>query len=76
MDRWRERDPLELLAARLGAAGLLSDDARAALDEQVGQEVEDAVAFAEAAPIEDVDQLERFVLSDSSSAGRHRSAGT
>jgi pyruvate dehydrogenase E1 component alpha subunit len=63
--RWRERDPIALLAASLGADGTLDEDARAALEAEVTGEVDRAVAAAEAGPLEPVEDLTRFVLSGS-----------
>ena len=61
---WRERDPIELLAGRMTAAGLLDEAGRAALEREVTAEVEAAVAFAEAGTWEPVEELTRFVTSE------------
>jgi pyruvate dehydrogenase E1 component alpha subunit len=61
--RWRERDPIELLAATLGADGALDEGARAALEAEVTGEIDRAVATAEAGPPEPVEDLTRFVVS-------------
>ena len=61
VDRWRERDPIALLEGRLRAAGHLTDEARARLERDVEAEVADAVAFAEASPLEPEGELGRFV---------------
>ena len=61
---WRERDPIELLASRMTAAGLLDEAGRAALEAEVTAEVEAAVAFAEAGTWEPVEELTRFVVSE------------
>jgi pyruvate dehydrogenase E1 component alpha subunit len=70
--RWRDRDPVDLLADRLRATGLLDADALERLERSVVDEVDDAVAFAEAGSPEAVDQLERFVHSDGSSVLKGR----
>jgi pyruvate dehydrogenase E1 component alpha subunit len=62
--RWRERDPLVLLGGRLRDDGLLDDAAVAALEQQVREEIDDAVAFAEAGTDEPVADLTRFVTSE------------
>lgn len=62
--RWRERDPIELLAGRMTEAGLLDEAGRAALEREVAAEVEAAVAFAEAGTWEPVEELTRFVVSE------------
>jgi pyruvate dehydrogenase E1 component alpha subunit len=64
VERWRERDPIEGLAARLRAEGGLDDAARAALERACAEEVERAVAFAEAGTLEPVAELLRFVTSE------------
>jgi len=64
IERWRERDPIVLLDRRLRDAGMLDDATRAALDAEVGREVDAAVAFAEAGTDEPVETLTRFVLSE------------
>ena len=61
---WRERDPIEQLAGRMTAAGLLDEAGRAALEAEVAAEVEAAVAFAEAGTWEPVEELTRFVTSE------------
>ena len=67
VERWRERDPIDLLLAKPE----LSDEERASMEEEIRVEVEDAVDFAENSPDEDVADLMRFVYSPSSTvAGR------
>ena len=67
VERWRERDPIDLLLAKLA----LSDEERASMEGEIRVEVEDAVDFAENSPDEDVADLMRFVYSPSSTvAGR------
>ena len=61
---WRERDPIELLAGRMTAAGFLDEAGRAMLEREVTAEVEAAVAFAEAGTWEPVEELTRFVTSE------------
>jgi len=62
--RWRERDPLELLATRMAEAGELTPAAREEMTAELAAEVEAAVTAAEEAPLEPVEDLTRFVLSD------------
>ena len=64
IELWKERDPIDGLAARLRAADLLDDGDLAGIEEDVAAEVDDAVAFAEAAPEEPVEDLTRFVTSE------------
>jgi pyruvate dehydrogenase E1 component alpha subunit len=62
--RWKERDPIEVMAAHLREGGV-GDDELAAIDAEVGAEVDEAVAFAEAADVEPVETLTRWVYSES-----------
>ena len=47
---WRQRDPIDLMQARLAEQGLLSPQAATAIHEAVLAEVREAIAFAEASP--------------------------
>jgi pyruvate dehydrogenase E1 component alpha subunit len=64
VEAWKQRDPLLAPAARLRAAGALDDAGREGLEREIAAEIADAVAFAEAAPLEPVEDLERFVLAE------------
>jgi pyruvate dehydrogenase E1 component alpha subunit len=61
---WRQRDPIPTLAERLRAEGHLDDAVYQRLEEEVAAEIDDAVAFAEASPLEPVEDLTRFVHSE------------
>jgi pyruvate dehydrogenase E1 component alpha subunit len=61
---WKPRDPIVLLAQRLKDDGFLSDQDMASLEREVADEVEAAVAFAEAGTWEAVEDLTRFVYSE------------
>jgi pyruvate dehydrogenase E1 component alpha subunit len=61
---WKERDPIPAFAALLRGFGHLDDDTLTAIETQVAAEIDEAVAFAEASPLEPVDDLERFVTSE------------
>ncbi|WP_151446832.1 pyruvate dehydrogenase (acetyl-transferring) E1 component subunit alpha [Lacisediminimonas profundi] len=58
---WKQRGPIHTFTARLKQSGLLTEDAFLALDARVGQEIADAIAFAEASPAEDPADLLRDV---------------
>jgi pyruvate dehydrogenase E1 component alpha subunit len=58
---WRKRDPIATFAARLKAEGLLDDRELAALEKDVGNEIEWAVAEAESGPWEPVEDLAKDV---------------
>ncbi len=65
---WKERDPLTTYPARLGERGVLSDDALAAIEAAVSEEIEAAVAFAEEGTLEPIEELERFVYAEGAGA--------
>jgi pyruvate dehydrogenase E1 component alpha subunit len=62
--RWRERDPIDLLVARMRADGQVTDDDLAARERVIAAEIDAAVAAAAAAPAEPVQDLTRFVYSE------------
>jgi pyruvate dehydrogenase E1 component alpha subunit len=64
IERWRERDPIPALTARLQAAGALDGEALARLEAEVASEVEDAVQYAEAGTLEPAGELTRFLHSE------------
>jgi pyruvate dehydrogenase E1 component alpha subunit len=64
VEKWKERDPIDLLDERLTADGILTGEERAAMEDEVAEEVEAAVAFAEAGTWEPVEELTRFVYSE------------
>jgi len=64
VERWKLRDPITLLADRLRARGDLDDEAWAAMEAAIAEEIAGAIAVAEAAPVEAVEDLTRFVTSE------------
>lgn len=64
VERWRQRDPIPLLVARLDS---LTDSALAAMEAEVDAEVNAAVAFAEGSAWEPEDTLLRHVTSEAAS---------
>lgn len=64
--QWKERDPIPALAATMRADGELTAKALSALESEVDKEIEEAVAAAEAGPLEPVEDLTRFVYSERS----------
>jgi pyruvate dehydrogenase E1 component subunit alpha len=64
IERWRLRDPLALWEAELRERELLDDDDLERLEQEVAAEIDDAVAFAEEAEVEPVEDLERFVYAE------------
>jgi pyruvate dehydrogenase E1 component alpha subunit len=64
VERWKERDPIVTIEARLRARGLLDDAGMAALEASVAAEIDDAVAFADAGALEPVTDLLRHVYAE------------
>ncbi len=63
VEEWKKRGPLHTFSARLKAEGKLTEAEFLALDARVNEEVQAAVAFAEGAPWEPVEDLTRDVQS-------------
>jgi TPP-dependent pyruvate/acetoin dehydrogenase alpha subunit len=61
VEQWKARDPIVAFCADLRRRGLLADEELAALEADVGAEVEAAVAEAEAGPWEAIEDLTRDV---------------
>jgi pyruvate dehydrogenase E1 component alpha subunit len=61
IEEWKTRGPLHTFTARLKAEKKLTEEQFRALDAEVGKEVEDAVAFAEAGSWEPVEDLTKDV---------------
>ncbi|MFI1169361.1 pyruvate dehydrogenase (acetyl-transferring) E1 component subunit alpha [Streptomyces sp. NPDC020801] len=70
IERWKERDPIELLARRLRESGDLPDRALGELEARVASEIEAAVEAAEQAPEEPVEDLLSHVTSPGREANR------
>ena len=59
IDAWKQRGPIHNLSGRMKSEGTLTEEAFAAIDAAAGDEVERAVAFAEAGTWEPVADLAR-----------------
>ncbi len=69
VEEWKHRDPVDLLSARLLAEGLGEEELaqrRAEAETAVAAEIAAAIATAEAAAVEPVEDLTRFVTSERS----------
>ncbi len=64
VERWRARDPVDLCAERLREDGVLDQADLDELEARVKDEVDAAVAAAEAGTFEPVEDLTRFVYSE------------
>ena len=69
VEHWKERCPITSFTRKLKTANLLTDAEFDALAKLAEDEAEHAVAFAEAAPWEDVEDLYRFVHSEVQDGG-------
>lgn len=64
IEGWKERDPISTFVATLTGSGALAAGDLERMEAEVAGEVDDAVAFAEAGTYEPVEDLERFVTSE------------
>jgi pyruvate dehydrogenase E1 component subunit alpha len=55
--QWRRRDPIDLFVALLREQGILDDAGLAELEARVGAEIDEAAAFADAEPVEPLEDL-------------------
>jgi pyruvate dehydrogenase E1 component alpha subunit len=55
--QWRARDPIAQLQDRLTRTGLLDEAGRKAIEDEVQQQVEDAIRFAEESADPPLDSL-------------------
>jgi pyruvate dehydrogenase E1 component alpha subunit len=62
VEQWKKRDPIATYDARLREWGLLAEAEREEMEASVGQDVAEAVAFAEAGPWEPAEDLLKDVL--------------
>jgi len=69
VEHWKERDPIALFEARLRKAKLLTDDELAAVEAEIAAELDQAIAAAEAAPIEPLEDLTKDVYTLPAGAG-------
>jgi len=64
VELWKQRDPIPQLTETLTELGYLDADGLATIEAEVATEIDEAVEFAEASPLEPVEDLERFVTSE------------
>jgi pyruvate dehydrogenase E1 component alpha subunit len=65
VERWKTRDPIPHLSKQLLDARVLAEQDLERMEEEIAAEIDDAVAFADAGTLEPLEELERFVVSDS-----------
>jgi 2-oxoisovalerate dehydrogenase E1 component len=63
VNAWREKDPIVRFQNWLKQSGLLHNDEIEGIKKAVDEEISQAVAFAEASAIEEIDQLTNHVMS-------------
>ena len=61
VNRWKQRDPIHLFVAAMRQQGFIQDSDMALLEERAAAEVADAVAIADAGPLEPLDDLTKDV---------------
>jgi pyruvate dehydrogenase E1 component subunit alpha len=69
IETWRHRDPLVLLGDRLRDEGTLTEDVEQHLEREITDEIDAAVAFADAGTDEPVEDLTRFVHTELRAGG-------
>lgn len=68
LTEWQQRCPLRRTEKALRTAGALDDARLAAFEEKIGQEIDEAIAFARDSAFPDPDGFDRFTLPDNVSA--------
>lgn len=74
VEEWKRRDPIDTFVGRLRADDLISDADLQSIEQDVADEVEGAVAFAEAGTWEPVEELTRFVHTEGRSVRTERTS--
>jgi pyruvate dehydrogenase E1 component alpha subunit len=64
LERWKERDPIDILGARLAAGGSLDEEAQRALREDVQRAVDAAADEAAEAPVPTLEEIEAYVYAN------------
>jgi len=61
VEHWKERDPIALFEARLRKAKLLTDEELSGFEAEIAAELDQAIAVAEAGPLEPLEDLTKDV---------------
>jgi TPP-dependent pyruvate/acetoin dehydrogenase alpha subunit len=64
LERWKERDPIELLAARLADEGALTPDDLTRMRSEVQDEIDAAAERAQASPVPTLEEIGTYVYAD------------
>jgi pyruvate dehydrogenase E1 component alpha subunit len=70
VEAWKAHDPIQSLRERMSAEGILTDADVEAMEAEIAAVVDDAAAFAQDSPLEDVADLHLFVHTPGSSVLR------
>ena len=65
VEEWREKGPIVRFKSWLQELGLIKQDELETIEREIDEEIEDAVAFAEAATVEPVESLQKYVVAES-----------
>jgi len=68
IEAWKQHDPITDLIEQLRAGELIADSDVEELERSIAEEIDAAIAFAEAGTLEPVAELERFVYAEGASA--------
>jgi pyruvate dehydrogenase E1 component alpha subunit len=69
LERWKQRDPIDLLEARLPGLGVMTETEIEAVHAKVDADIDEAIQFAEESPLPDGDTLLDDVYTVSRSGG-------
>jgi len=61
LEDWKARDPIEILGARIGDAGILSTDEQARIHEEIQADIDAAAQRAETSPYLDLEETADYV---------------
>jgi acetoin:2,6-dichlorophenolindophenol oxidoreductase subunit alpha len=64
LERWKARDPIDILGARLTEAGALSAEQQAAIKKDMQAEIDDAADRAASAPFPTLEETRRYVYAN------------
>ncbi len=57
LEEWKKKDPIPKFEAKLLEAGILTPETAAGIKEQIGKDIEEAIAFAEESPLPSQDEM-------------------
>jgi pyruvate dehydrogenase E1 component alpha subunit len=70
IEQWKQRDPISCFSSQLQKSGAISEADVGEIEATVAREIEDAVAFAEAGPLEPVEDLLKDVYAPTATITR------